>query len=232
LFLLSFFVSLGFLGGCAFGGRPVDRELMTEPGGEERSQEAAAGYQIGCPDVLEVTAAGNPTLSGRHVVGPDGQIDLGPGGQVRVEGVSAAAAARRVAAFLGLPPDAVDVRVQEYQSQQLYLVGEVNGLQRAVPYQGPETVLDLLRRVGVTPGAAEGGVYVVRSHIPEGRTPQVFHIALRAIVQEHDQRTNICLQPFDQVHVGETGKSSYKKCIPPCLRPLYEKLCGLDRQGR
>jgi protein involved in polysaccharide export with SLBB domain len=197
----------------------------------ERVQEVAAAYRIGCPDVLELTVAGPPPLSARCAVNPAGEIDLGPGGLVRVEGQTVAAATPRVAAALGLHPENVSVRVQDYRSQQVYLIGEVSGLQRAVPYQGPETVLDLLQRVGgVTPGAADGDVYVVRPEIAEGRTPQVFHIDLRAIVLQNDPRTNIRLQPFDQVHVGETGKSCYRKCIPPCLRPLYEKVCGLDRE--
>jgi protein involved in polysaccharide export with SLBB domain len=192
---------------------------------------AAAAYLIGCPDVLEVTVAGNSALSGRRVVGPDGAINLGSLDRVRVEGMTVPAAARCIAGALTVPPESVTVRVRDYRSQSIYLAGEVTGWQRSVPYEGPETVLDLLRRVGgVTPGAAEGDVYVVRGHIPEGRTPQVFHIDLRAIVLHHEEQTNIRLQPFDQVHVGETGKSCYKRCIPPCLRPLYEKLCGLNQQ--
>jgi protein involved in polysaccharide export with SLBB domain len=200
--------------------------------GEQRASEVATGYRLGCPDVLAVTVAGAPPLSCRCVVDPAGGIDLGPAGPLRVEGLPVAAAAARVAAVLGVPAENVTVQVQDYRSQQIYLVGAVTGLQRAVPYEGPETVLDLLQRVGgLTPGAADGDVFVVRAEVAEGRTPQVFHIDLRAIVLNNDPRTNIRLQPFDQVHVGETNKSCYRKCVPPCLRPLYEKVCGLDRPG-
>jgi protein involved in polysaccharide export with SLBB domain len=229
LLLWPFLVSLVFLAGCAHGRHCLERALLADCGWEDRCREAADAYQIGCPDVLVVAVAGSPGLSGRYTVGPDGRIDLGPGFQVRVEGFTVAAAARCLASALGVRPDTVAVCVQEYRSQEIYLVGEVTGQQRAVPYQGPETVLDLLQRVGgVTPGAAPGDVYVVRSHIAEGRPPQVFHIDLCAILLHNDPRTNLRLQPFDQVHVGETRKACYEKCVPPCLRPLYEKLCGLD----
>jgi protein involved in polysaccharide export with SLBB domain len=138
--------------------------------------------------------------------------------------------ARVLAASLKLPPEAIRVRVVEFQSQQIYLFGEVIDLPRAVPYQGPETVLDLLQRVGgITPGAAPGDVQVVRTHISEGRPPEVFHVNLRAIVANQDQRTNVRLQPYDRVHVGQTRKACLEKCVPPWLRPAYQFLCGLRR---
>jgi protein involved in polysaccharide export with SLBB domain len=104
--------------------------------------------------------------------------------------------------------------------------------QRAVPYQGPESVLDMLQRVGgITPGAAPNDVHVVRSRIADNLPPEVFHIDLRAIVMNQDQNTNLRLQPFDQVFVGEANRSSLEKCLPPCLRPMYEKICGMWRPG-
>jgi protein involved in polysaccharide export with SLBB domain len=109
-------------------------------------------------------------------------------------------------------------------------MGQVVGLHRAVPYQGPETVLELLQRVGgVTPGAAPDDVYVVRSRLAEGRPPEVFRVNLRAVVLYHDARTNVRLEPFDQVFVGETRESCLKKCVPPVLRPVYDLVCGIRR---
>jgi hypothetical protein len=104
------------------------------------------------------------------------------------------------------------------------------GLQRAVAYQGPETVIDLLQRLGgITPGAAPDEVYVVRSHVSEGKPPEVFRVDLHNILVQHDNRTNIPLQPFDQVFVGETRQSIFEHCVPPWLRPFYESICGMRR---
>jgi protein involved in polysaccharide export with SLBB domain len=132
-----------------------------------------------------------------------------------------------VADTLALPADYVDVRLAEFRSQCLYLFGEVNGLQRSVPYRGQETVLDLLQRVGgITPGAAPEEVYVVRSRVLDGQRPEVFHVDLRAIVVNHDAKTNVRLEPFDQVYVGATRRARLEKCIPPWLRPLFHAVCG------
>src|SRR5262249_18024366 len=150
------------------------------------------GYAVACPDTLELAVVGRPELTGRHAVGPDGCIALDGLGRLRVEGRGTAEIARHVATVAGVGPEAVRVRVADFESQQVYLVGQVVGLQRAVAYQGPETVLELLRRVGgITPGAAPEDVYVVRSRLAEGKQPEVFRINLRAIVLEHDPRTNV-----------------------------------------
>lgn len=230
--VVAFFLYLPCLlfGGCA-ASKPqhVDRSLMREKGSARRNEGVPERYPIGCPDVLEITVVGRPEYTGRRTVRPDGRIDLGELGQPRVEGRAAPEVIHLIAGLLALPPEYVDVRVAEYHSQVLYLFGEVNGLQRTVPYRGQETVLDLLQRAGgITSGAAPDDVFVVRSRILDGQRPEVFHVDLRAIVLKQDQKTNLRLQPFDQIHVGATRRARLEKCFPPWLRPLYQLVCGLS----
>jgi protein involved in polysaccharide export with SLBB domain len=149
---------------------------------------------------------------------------------MRVEGLCVDEIAIELAAALNLPAAQVHVRVAEYKSQQVHLFGQVVGFQRAVAYHGPEPVTELLQRVGgITPGAATESVYVVRPGLIEGRQPEIFHVDLQAVLLRHDQRTNIALQPSDQIFVGESRPFSFEKCIPPLLRPLYESICGMRR---
>jgi polysaccharide export outer membrane protein len=213
--------------GCAATMPQVDKTLLAEKGSAVRNEGVAECYLIGCPDVLELIVVGRPEHSGQCVVGPDGRIDLGPLGRPRVEGRTVTEVARLIAREADLPPAFVEVRVVEFRSQVLYLFGEVNGLQRAVPYRGQETVLDLLQRVGgITPGAAPDDVHVVRARVAEGKRPEVFLVDLRAIVLRGDHKTNLRLQPFDQIHVGATRRARLEKCVPPWLRPLFHALCG------
>jgi hypothetical protein len=65
--------------------------------------------------------------------------------------------------------------------------------------------------------------------VAEGQPPQVFRVDLRAIILDHDERTNVRVQPFDQVYVGETRKACFGKCVPPWLRPAYDAACGMRR---
>lgn len=221
---------LGMMAGCASGKPHLDQALLADGGATTRNEGVAELYTVRCPDVLEVHLDHRPDLDGWLPVDLDGQIDLGPLGRLRAEGLTVPEIAHALAERAATAPDALRVRVAEYNSQRIYLYGEGNGEQRTVPYLGPETVLDLLQRVGgVTPGAAPGNVHVIRPHVVEGRQPEMYAVDLKAIVLRHDPRTNLRLQPFDQVYVGETRKSSLQKCVPPWLRPLYEAICGLYR---
>jgi protein involved in polysaccharide export with SLBB domain len=222
---VSLALTLLCLAGCASDRAHVDRSLMADRSTTTRNEGVAEHYAVGCPDVLEVSVPDRPELSGRHTVGPDGRIGLEALGRPRVEGHTPPEIARLVADALGVPEGQVRVRVADYQSQEVYLFGQVSGLQRAVPYQGQETVLDLLQRIGgITPGAAPEDVYVIRTRVAEGQRPEFIHVDLHGIVLNHDQHTNLRVQPFDQIHVGETRQARVERCIPPWLRPLYRAL--------
>jgi protein involved in polysaccharide export with SLBB domain len=117
------------------------------------------------------------------------------------------------------------VRVLEYRSAYVLLFGEVVGSQRSAPYRGPETVLDLLQRVGgITVGAEPKDVFVVRPHLGDSQRPEVFHVDLQAIVVKHDERTNLRILPFDQIYVGETRQAKVEKALPPWLRTLSQAI--------
>jgi protein involved in polysaccharide export with SLBB domain len=215
------------LGGCQAMAPAVGRQLMADRGPTLRNEGVAERYAVLCPDVLDIVIRTRPELSGLHPVGVDGRIDLEPAGRPCVEGQNVDEIAQEIADLTGLASPQVKVRVASYRSDCLFLFGEVMGSQRAVPYQGQETVLDLLQRTGgITAGAAPDNVYVVRPHVLDGQRPEVFHVDLRAIVLKHDDRTNLRLEPFDQVHVGETRQAGIGRCVPPWLRPLYKRLCG------
>jgi polysaccharide biosynthesis/export protein len=216
--------------GCALCRTPLDCTIPPDKGLAARTENAAENYPVNCPDVLEISIFSHPEIGGPHEIGPDGRIDLGARGRLRVEGHTVAEIALLLSSVYGVPPAQVSVRMAEYKSRQLYLIGQVAGIQHVVPYQGPETVTDLLHRVGgVTPAAAPDAVRVVRPHIAEGNPPEIFRVDLQAILVRHDARTNIYLRPQDQVFVGETRQFSILKCIPPWLRPLYETLSGMRR---
>lgn len=222
-------VLLGLLPACALSRPQIDRAVHAEHGTAARSQGVAEAYSVACPDVLDITIIGHPELSGRPAVEADGRIALGRLGRIRVEGLGIEEIVRRVATTAELPCSQVSARVAEFKSQHIYVFGQIFGVQRAVPYQGPETVLDLLQRLGgVKPGAAAEDVAVVRSRVAEGRSPEVFRVDLQAITSG-DAKTNVRLQPFDEVYVGETHRSVVARCVAPCLKPVCELLFGLRR---
>jgi protein involved in polysaccharide export with SLBB domain len=179
----------------------------------------AVAYAVACPDVLEVSIRGRSDLSGPVVVDPDGRLAPGPLPRLEVEGATPAEVAVRVADVLSVARPEVQVRVAEHHSRHLFLFGQVQGLRHALPYQGPETVTELLHRTGgLTPGAALSEVHVVRPNVAAGKRPEVFPIDLEAILLKHDRRSDLTLEPGDQIYVGETLRSSWCRCLPPWLR--------------
>jgi protein involved in polysaccharide export with SLBB domain len=217
--------------GCAVDRSQIDRALMARRTAVSQPQ-AASHYQLESPDVLAIRVRGRNDLSGIKVVGPDGRIEVGKLGRLRVEGHTVPEVVQLVSMVSDIEPKQVAVQMVAFNSQQVYLFGAGIGSQRCVPYRGDETVIDLLQRVGgITAGAAPNHIYVVRPHVVEGKPPEVFHINLPAILERGDEKTNIRVQPFDEIHVGETRQSRFEKCVPPLLRPLYEAVWGLYRQS-
>lgn len=223
---LSHLTLILVMAGCAGDRNKVEKNLMADRD-NRRSSGVGEKYLIGFPDVLEIDVAGHPEHSGRLAVGADGQVTAPSGMNLRVEGRTRDDIARAVAELVDVSPGQVQVRVAEYRSQYLYLMGQVVGWQRTIPYQGQETVLDVLQRVGgITPGAAPGDVYVVRSHLADSQRPEVFRVDLDDIVMKKDQGTNLRVMPFDQIHVGETRQARLMKCFPPWMQPLFHAACG------
>jgi protein involved in polysaccharide export with SLBB domain len=206
-------VLLALAAGCQTCRPRVDAALRTAP----PPAAPAAAYTVACPDRLDLQVAARPEWTGPADVTPDGCVVLDEVGPVRVAGLTPAEVAARVAAAGHLPPSQVQARVAEYRSRQVFLFGMVDGPDRAVPYQGPETVVDLLRRTGGLPPGAEVEVHVVRPNVAAGRRPEVFTVDLEAVLLGGDPSSNVPLQPNDQVYVGETRRYSVLKFLPEWL---------------
>jgi polysaccharide biosynthesis/export protein len=210
---------LAFVSGCVTNRGQIEQAVRARTPPPTHVRQLAASYQVRCPDVLQVDIAALPHYSGAKRIEPDGRIDLGDAGRPQVDNETTPEIVRTVAESLGLPQEQVHVAVAEYNSQYLYVFGPVGDNQRAISYHGRETVLDLLHRAGgLSSSAALRDITVIRPHIAEGKRPEVFHIDLSAIVLHNDAETNILLEPFDQVHIGQSRRSCFYDCLPPWLR--------------
>lgn len=212
------------LAGCASNRAQLHKALATLPP-PERNLEAE--YAVRCPDVLSVTVSGRPEYSGRFAVGPDERLDWPGRLRPQVGGLPAPGIAVVLARQLGVNSADVRVSVAEFRSQHLYLVGEVVSERQVVAYRGPETVVELLRRVGLTENAALGEVVVVRGHVADGKPPELFEVDLHAILMKRDQQTNVRLEPSDHVHVGQRQSCKVAQCLHPFIRPTFETLFGV-----
>ena len=176
-------------------------------------------YPVVFPDVVELSVAGKPECSGCRLVYPDGRIDLGPCGGIFAEGHSVRELKDRIAAAAGVPAHQVNCRVAAARSRVVYLVGTGADHPRAVPFAGPERVADLLQRAGgLSPDAHPSDVRVVRRNVAKGTPTETFKVDLAA-VRNGDGRTNVVLEPNDEIHVAGDKGIALAAFLPDRPRP-------------
>jgi protein involved in polysaccharide export with SLBB domain len=170
-------------------------------------------YPVCFPDVLELDVVGRPDCSGTRLVYPDGRLDLGPAGEVFAEGCTATELTRRVADAAGVPAEQVHCRVAAARSRVVYLVGSGAAEQRAVSYRGPERATELLRRAGGLSAEIDPDVQVVRRNVARGTAIETFRVDLSA-VRRGDFRTDMILEPNDEVHIAEDPSVRLASFLP------------------
>jgi len=212
--------------GCACTQGQVEHALVSDHNPIAHARDLENHYLVRCPDVLAIDVVGCVTSPVRRKVGLDGRIALTERTSLLVDGLPTPRIAQEVASLLGVPAEEVHVQVAEHQSQHLYLFGEIGASNPVVTYRGPETIVDLLQRIGTSADAALGDIQVVRAHVADGTPPEVFHVDLAAIVLKRDMHTNIRLEPFDRIHVGQNRRSKVTCHLPPWMRRMCESKKG------
>jgi len=203
------------------------------PQSEERSAAADepapdSRYRVACPDVLDIAFADRPAWDVYAAIDLDGRLPLESLGRPRVEGMTLDEVRSELAREAGLPIESVSANLAAPRSAHLYVNGPVRGHTRVVAYQGPEPVMDFLRRTGgLPPGSKLNQVYVVRPHIAAGRRPEVFRVDVEGVLVDQNAATNIPLRPSDQVYIGETRGSTFSRILPPWLGKAYRRVTGL-----
>ena len=128
------------------------------------SPVAAPDYRVGPGDVLEVTVFGNEDLSRTSTVQTSGVIALPLLGEVEVAGLTLPEVQRKLTTLLArdfLVNPQVEVKVKEYQSQFVSVVGEVNSPGHK-PLRGKTRLIDILVEAGGFTPRASGDVQIAR----------------------------------------------------------------------
>jgi polysaccharide export outer membrane protein len=128
------------------------------------SPMAAPDYRVGPGDVLDVTVFGNDDLSRTSTVQTSGVIALPLLGEVQVAGLTVPEVQRKLITLLArdyLVNPQVEVKVKEYQSQFVSVVGEVNSPGRK-PLRGRTRLIDVLVEAGGFTPRASGDIQIAR----------------------------------------------------------------------
>jgi len=197
-----------------------------------RDQSLAKAYRIACPDHVSIAIDSMPEVSGVYVVSPEGRIALPSLGNPRVEGHTSSSLADCIASEFGVTAELVKCEVKAHHSRVIFVHGPIAGGDRAVEYRGPENVITFIRRCGgLKPGADFKDIHIVRPNVANGSKPKVIVVNLEAILLQGNPHSNVLLQPFDEICIGEMARSKVGKALPHWLNPLYRVLCGLFPWG-
>lgn len=181
--------------------------------------QASAGpadYKLGPGDVIEVVVFGEAELSRKYTVRPDGGFEFPLVGAVKAAGMTARDVEQHLhdklaEGFLNNPQ--VTVKVLEFNSQQVYVIGEVTTA-GPVPMTRRLTVLEALSRAGGVTKNAASYVAVLRLDTPgvEGAPVMPGQSGVReiGIVSLEDRGAgpstdNITLTSGDTVFVPKAG---------------------------
>jgi polysaccharide export outer membrane protein len=122
-------------------------------------------YEVGPGDVIEVAVYGNDDLSRIPTVQTNGSISLPLLGEVQVAGLTIAEVQRKITNLLAkdyLVNPQVEVKVRDYNSQYVSVVGEVNNPGRK-PIRGRMRLIDMLIEAGSFKTTASGQVMITRT---------------------------------------------------------------------
>jgi polysaccharide export outer membrane protein len=133
--------------------------------------QPAVDYRVGPNDVLAITVFDQPQLTGRYMVQTDGSFAFPLLGRLNVGGLTVQAVETQVREALAkgyLKNPQVGVSVEEFRSQQVFIVGEVRqpGI---LQFTGSMTMIEALARAGSTTERA--GVEAVIVRTPDGVLP-------------------------------------------------------------
>ena len=159
----------------------------------------ASKYIIGSDDVLQITVWKEATLSGTFPVRPDGMISMVLLGDVKAAGLTplqlGANLTTQYKKYIQDP--IVTVLVQQFNSQRIFMVGEV-GKVGPVQITPGMTVLQAISSAGgLTPYAHKNRIYILRG--PQGKQEKIPFNYKKAVAGDNTQ--DVTLQPNDTVVV-------------------------------
>jgi polysaccharide export outer membrane protein len=150
--------------GFGLGASARGQESPSSPPTATLPPAVAPEYRVGPGDVLEVTVFGNDDLSRTATIQTSGVIALPLLGEVEVGGLTLAEVQRKLTTLLArdyLVNPQVEVKVKEYQSQFVSVVGEVNNPGRK-PLRGRTRLIDVLVEAGGFTPRASGEIQIAR----------------------------------------------------------------------
>ena len=189
------------------------------------------------PEVSVSLAAssGAQQISGEHLVGPDGRINLSTYGSVYIAGLTLDQARltieKHLSTYLENPQVAVDVFA--YNSKTYYVITQGAGQGDDVsefPITGNETVLDAIAQLGGLSQLSSTRIFIARP-APNGvGCEQILPVNWVEISRGGSTATNYQLMPRDRLYIAEDPFVKFNSMVFKYTQP-FERLFGFTSLG-
>jgi len=164
-------------------------------------------------------------IAGEHLVAPDGKVNLGTYGRVRIVGMTIeeaqAAVQAHLSQYLEQPEIALDVL--GYNSKVYYVVTQGAGLGDQVvilPARGNETVLDAIGQIQGLQSNSSTRMWVARPGHNNCGGDQILPVDWLAVTQRGDTATNYQILPGDRLYVSEDKLVALDTAFGKLLSPI------------
>jgi protein involved in polysaccharide export with SLBB domain len=177
-------------------------------------------------------ASGAQQITGEHLVGPDGRVNLSTYGSVYVAGLTLdqvrVAVEKQLSNYLESPQVTVDIFA--YNSKWYYVItqGAGNGDNvAAFQFTGNETVLDAIAQVGGLSQVSSTRVYIARP-APNGiGGEQIIPVNYEEITMGGVTATNYQLMPGDRVFIAEDSYIKFNSLVFKYTQP-FQRIFGFS----
>jgi len=181
------------------------------------------------------SASGAQQISGEHLVGPDGRVNLATYGQVYVAGLTLEQARdaiqKHLSNYLEDPQVAVDVFA--YNSKTYYVITQGAGQGDDVaqfPITGNETVLDAIAHLGGISQLSSHKIFIARP-APNGvGCEQILPVNWAEISRGGSTATNYQLMPRDRLYISEDPYQKFTSLVFKYTQP-FERMFGFVSVG-
>jgi polysaccharide export outer membrane protein len=174
-------------------------------------------------------------IIGEHLVAPDGKVNLGTYGRVRLVGLTIEEAQAKVqthlSKYLESPEIALDV--YGYNSKVFYVITQGAGLGDQVvilPSRGNETVLDAIGQIQGLQSNSSTRMWIARPGYNNCGGDQILPIDWLAVTQRGDIKTNYQILPGDRLYVSEDKLVALDTALGKIMSP-FERLFGVTLLG-
>ena len=169
-------------------------------------------------------------VTGDHLVSPDGKVNLGSYGQVRVIGMTLPevklAIESHLSEHLDKPEIAVDIL--GYNSKVFYVITQGAGLGDRVtilPVTGNETVLDAIGQIQGLESNSSTRMWIARPGYNNCGGDQILPVDWIAVTQRGDIKTNYQILPKDRLYVSEDKLVALDTMLGKVFAP-FERIFG------